>query len=57
VFAMAVPRHFTQQHLQLLSELAQRFADPGFREALRGARSVEALRRELLGAHAGDGAA
>jgi nitrogen PTS system EIIA component len=59
VFAMAVPRHFTQQHLQLLSELAQRFADPAFRDALRGARSVDALRRQLLGAgaDAGDGAA
>jgi len=57
VFAMAVPRHFTQQHLQLLSELAQRFADPAFREALRGARSVDSLRRQLLGVHAGDDAA
>lgn len=57
VFAMAVPRHFTQQHLQLLSELAQRFADPAFREALRGARSVDGLRRQLLGVHAGDDAA
>ena len=45
VFAMAVPEHFTQQHLQLLSELAERFADPGFRAALRAAPDVSHLRR------------
>jgi len=49
VFAMAVPEHFTQQHLQLLSELAERFADEAFREALRGAGDVAALRGLLLG--------
>ena len=49
VFAMAVPEHFTQQHLQLLSELAERFADAGFRAALRGAGDVAALRGLLLG--------
>jgi len=43
VFAMAVPRHFTQQHLELLSELAEHFADPAFRAALRQAGDVEAL--------------
>lgn len=49
VFAMAVPEHFTQQHLQLLSELAERFADPAFRTALRQAPDAEALRGVLLG--------
>ena len=49
VFAMAVPEHFTQQHLQLLSDLAERFADAGFRAALRAARDVTALRTTLLG--------
>ena len=49
VFAMAVPEHFTQQHLQLLSELAERFADSGFRNALRSAPDVSALRDALLG--------
>ena len=52
VFAMAVPQHFTQQHLQLLSELAERFADPAFRTALRQAPNAEALRGALLGATA-----
>lgn len=48
VFAMAVPRHFTQQHLALLSELALRFSDAAFRAALRAARDVDALRALLL---------
>ena len=50
VFAMAVPAHFTQQHLQLLSELAERFGDPGFRTLLRMAVDTDALRGALLGA-------
>jgi nitrogen PTS system EIIA component len=48
VFAMVVPAHFTQEHLQLLSELAERFADPAFRTALREAPDVEALRMAWL---------
>jgi Phosphotransferase system mannitol/fructose-specific IIA domain (Ntr-type) len=52
VFAMAVPEHFTQRHLQLLSELAERFADPAFRTALRQAPDADALRGVLLGATA-----
>ena len=43
VFAMAVPSHFTQQHLELLSELAEHFADPAFRAALRQADDADAL--------------
>src|SRR3546814_11156735 len=49
VFAMAVPEHFTQHHLQLLSELAERFADPAVRAALRQAVDAQALRDVLLG--------
>jgi PTS system nitrogen regulatory IIA component len=48
VYAMAVPEHFTQQHLELLSELAERFADPAFRATLRNAPDVDALRALLL---------
>src|SRR5690606_12586681 len=48
VFAMATPEDRTQQHLDTLSELAGQFADPGFREALRDARDITALRRLLL---------
>ena len=48
VFALIVPEHFTQQHLQWLSELAGYFADPARRDALREAPGVEALRTLLL---------
>jgi PTS system nitrogen regulatory IIA component len=48
VFAMSVPEHFTQRHLQLLSDLAQRFGDAGFRAALRQAPDADALRSTLL---------
>ena len=57
VFAMAVPADFNQQHLQLLSDIAERCADPAFRAALRDAADVQTLRGILLGTHApaGDG--
>ena len=45
---LAVPEHFTQQHLQLLSELAEYFAVPANREALRAAPGADALRSLLL---------
>jgi len=48
VFAMSVPEHFTQRHLQLLSELAQRFGDAEFRAALRDAPDAARLRDTLL---------
>ena len=48
VFAMAVPEDFNQQHLQFLSELAERFSDEAFRDALRQAPDAEALRNLLL---------
>lgn len=54
VFAMVVPEHFTQQHLQWLSELAERFADARFREALRAAPDIDALRALMLQPSAGD---
>jgi PTS system nitrogen regulatory IIA component len=49
VFAMGVPEHSTQAHLQVLAELADRFSDGDFRDALRGARDLPALRGILLG--------
>jgi nitrogen PTS system EIIA component len=48
VFAMSAPEDGAQQHLDTLSELASTFADAGFRDALRGARNLPALRRLLL---------
>jgi PTS system nitrogen regulatory IIA component len=48
VFAMAVPDHYTHQHLMLLSELAERFSDENFRLALRNAPGAPEMRRLLL---------
>ena len=53
VFAMTVPEHFTQQHLQLLSELAEVFAEPAFRESLRTASDAAALLAALRRPRAG----
>ncbi len=48
VFAMAVPDHYTHQHLMLLSELAECFSDPHFRSALRDAPDAQSMRKLLL---------
>jgi len=37
LFVLLVPEQATEEHLQILSELAQRFADRSFREALQNA--------------------
>ena len=37
VFFLLVPEQSTEEHLQLLSELAQGFSDPDFRDCLRKA--------------------
>ncbi len=57
VFALAVPEHFTQQHLQLLAELAERFADADYRAALRAAPDVNALHALLTSERASRSAA
>jgi len=43
VFAIAVPAHYTHQHLMLLSELAELFSDAAIRQALRDARTADEL--------------
>ncbi|MFD0739353.1 PTS sugar transporter subunit IIA [Lysobacter koreensis] len=48
VFALVVPEHYIQQHLQQLADLAAHFADPAFRADLRDAANVDQLRRRLL---------
>ncbi|QTK46426.1 PTS sugar transporter subunit IIA [Xanthomonas euvesicatoria] len=48
VFAMAVPAHYTHQHLMLLSELAERFSDADFRRNLRAAPNADALMALLV---------
>jgi PTS system nitrogen regulatory IIA component len=45
VFAMLVPEHATEAHLELLSELAQMFSDPGLRDALASVQDVQAAHR------------
>ena len=47
VFAMAVPEGMQHEYLQWLSELAERFADASFRDALRGAADAGALHAAL----------
>ena len=47
VFAMLVPEHATEQHLQILSELAQMFSDPDFRDALLASNDPAELHRLL----------
>jgi PTS system nitrogen regulatory IIA component len=47
VLAMVVPEHATEQHLELLSDLAQMFSDPGLREQLLAAGDVDAAHRLL----------
>lgn len=48
VFAMAVPDHAVAGHLAQLAEIAESFADEGFRDALRRAEDVRELSRLLL---------
>ena len=51
LFVLLVPEQANEHHLQLLSELAQMFSDPEFREALLEAEGVE----EIHGLFAGWG--
>lgn len=43
VFVLLVPEHATDQHLQLLSELAQMFSERSFRDRLAGATDAREL--------------
>lgn len=47
VFALAVPQHFTHQHLVLLAELAEMFGSESFRTQLRTAPDAGTLYRLL----------
>jgi PTS system nitrogen regulatory IIA component len=42
-FFLLVPEQSTEEHLQLLSELAQGFSDPEFREKLRASNDAETI--------------
>ncbi len=43
LFVLLVPEQATEQHLQILSELAQRFSDRAFREALAASSSSDEI--------------
>ncbi|MCK6411585.1 MAG: PTS IIA-like nitrogen regulatory protein PtsN [Azonexus sp.] len=43
LFVLLVPEQATEEHLQILSELAQRFAERNFRDALMAAGDIEAV--------------
>jgi nitrogen PTS system EIIA component len=43
VFALLVPEHATEKHLEILSELAQMFSDRALREAMAAAADAQAL--------------
>ena len=45
VFAMLVPEHANETHLELLSELAQMFSDSGLRDALAATPDIQAAHR------------
>jgi PTS system nitrogen regulatory IIA component len=47
VFAMLVPEHATEAHLEILSELAQMFSDTGMREALAATGDIQAAHRMI----------
>jgi PTS system nitrogen regulatory IIA component len=47
LFVLLVPEQATEQHLQILSELAERFSDRACRDALNTADSPEMIRQIL----------
>ena len=48
IFVLLVPEKATDQHLQILSELAQMFSDRSIRAALNEATSVENAQRTII---------
>jgi len=48
LFILLVPEQANELHLQILSELAQRFSDREFREALAAAPDAEAVRQMFI---------
>jgi len=45
IFVLLVPEHATEEHLQLLSELAEMFSERRFRDQLAAARDSQSLHR------------
>ncbi|BAU58549.1 PTS sugar transporter subunit IIA [Halorhodospira halochloris] len=49
LFALVVPEHFTDEHLQILAALAEMFSDPELCEKLRSPSSDDSLHEILRG--------
>ena len=49
IFALLVPEHSTEEHLQILAQLASKFDRPEFLAQLRGAASAAAIYELLTG--------
>ena len=49
LFALMVPEHYTDEHLEILSELASRFSDEGLCHSLRTSSDSEELYKRLTG--------
>jgi PTS system nitrogen regulatory IIA component len=45
---LLIPDHVTQQHLEILSEIAEMFSDPGFREVLATTSDPAAVHARLI---------
>lgn len=48
LFALVVPRHFTDEHLRILAALAELFSDHSFCERLRSSQTAEELYQHVL---------
>lgn len=48
MFVLLVPEEATEEHLQLLSQIAQRFSDENIRDSLRSANNKENLFEQFL---------
>lgn len=48
LFALAVPKHFSDEHLRILAALAELFSDQVFCERLRNSQSAEAMYQQIM---------
>jgi PTS system nitrogen regulatory IIA component len=49
IFALLVPENSTEEHLQILAQVAEMFSDAGFREQLRATKDRQAIYNLLSG--------
>lgn len=48
LFALIVPKHFTDEHLRILAGLAELFSDHAFCERLRNSQSAEEMYQHII---------